>query len=487
MTKNGIPIPCYHCEDGCWHCEGTGQQWLYPRGAIAREYTGLLDGKLSYSALRSMRTSRVERRAKNAEKRKYERRRKQFDKWADPKGPKPIKKERSTVVSLGSHQPSLYSPDDDPLIVDIHHGDRKTKVLYEEREFRGEFSFRDTILEQLDRYLVYVARMKNTDPQAYHLYKQIGAILVPYASNADLSADLWGDVGATDRDPHLTVSPWFLKILPSFGCIAYGVSPEVEKLEGKPVKTKVRWLPKFMYFTKYEKPPVNLEWRNGGTYYTLTVYWDKPGDKQLKRGGIPQEIGMFVSNNGSIRTLKSIETKTLKYNIPQRAWRIPTEFQGWAKQHDLTTQKFMADFFHSVGNYIERSAHAMIRVEARKNGLSCCFNVDLDRVPYFFSDRDYALTPTGFRKPIFHIVRAHQRANGSSVRLHFRGQKQFSWADYQIYITVPGRDHKPIEEIDVGACDISNPEMANVKGKFFDSKEIGKQLREYLRTNAQKG
>ena len=55
------------------------------------------------------------------------------------------------------------------------------EVLVEESELYGEFNFRDTILGQLDRYWVYLERMRKHDPDSYGFYKQLGATLVPHA------------------------------------------------------------------------------------------------------------------------------------------------------------------------------------------------------------------------------------------------------------------------------------------------------------------
>ena len=38
-------------------------------------------------------------------------------------------------------------------------------------------------------------------------------------------------------------------------------------------------------------------------------------------------------------------------------------------------------------------------------------------------------------------------------RKHHRGEREFNWAGYQISITVPGRDHVPLQEFNVGGVD----------------------------------
>jgi hypothetical protein len=129
--------------------------------------------------------------------------------------------------------PQIEVEDDDPdydslggrLIVDKHHEDGEL-VLYEPDEFHGQFSFRDTILEQLDRYWVYSRRMRKNDPEAYQMYRQIGAVVSPYGT----LGVTWFDgklkkekTRAKDLDTALP--SWFLNNRPGFGCVAFGTSP----------------------------------------------------------------------------------------------------------------------------------------------------------------------------------------------------------------------------------------------------------------------
>ena len=82
----------------------------------------------------------------------------------------------------------------------------------------------------------------------------------------------------------------------------------------------------------------------------------------------------------------------------------------------------------------------MIRVAVKKNKVTAVMNVNVERTPYFFRDRD-PIVVDGVTKRIFHVVRPHERADGSVVRMHFRGAKQFVWNGYDVSITVPGKDH----------------------------------------------
>jgi hypothetical protein len=490
--KNGMSIMCCHCGgDGCWHCEDSGEQWLYSGGSIARCYTGFLDGRLSRydcAALYKSMTRKL-RRAQSSEKRKYERRRKRFDRLVEPQGPKPQKKQRALSSFPTPVEQPITVSDDEPLIVDIHHDDKQTKVLYELDEIYGEFNFRDTILDQLDTYFIYLDRMRKHDADAWNLYRQIGALLMPYWASPDISQDLFSERMEKDTVDETIMSDWFMKILPAFGCIAYGANEYTEGIEKKKrTKTHDMWIPKFLYFTKYKNAPPEVQPMSGGTVYVITIWYDKPGDTKMKKGGIPQQIGMFVHHSGRMTVLKTLKTRFVrsrvnskKSGIPQRNWKIQREFLKWARSRKQSVESLLGGIFRTAAEKIERSAHTTIRVSASKGGRFALFNVDHEIMPYFFQDRDFILTPSGFRKPIFHSVRAHMRRNGSAVRLHFRGQRDFKWAGHKILITVPGIHHKPVEEISIG-CD--DAKWRNEKEDMIGAEKVGQMIRERIEKGA---
>jgi hypothetical protein len=107
------------------------------------------------------------------------------------------------------------------------------------------------------------------------------------------------------------------------------------------------------------------------------------------------------------------------------------------------------------------------------SGLVASFGVNAKRLPYFFRDRDYELTDTMARKRIFHIVKAHQRSDGSSVKLHFRGERRFTWAGYDVEIVIPGKHRLDLFRFDVGMDDADR--FKSNKG-LIGSKIIGKWL-----------
>jgi hypothetical protein len=423
-----------------------------------------------------------------------EKRRMKFDKFVEPKGPTPKpqaprehpnKPKVPPVEEIVMPAPAVK--DAEVFFRDIHHEDRTQEVLYRETELYGEFNFRDTILQQLERYFVYINRMRKYDAGAYGFYKQVGATLLPYAAT---NAHHRGNI----KDPYTKrerlaedLPAWFNAKRPAFGCFAYGIDPETEKYEltaKDPLKKhRTVWVPKFMYYTKYKQPPPTVQPMSGGDIYSMTVWWDRPHDpKNARNYGTPQEFAVFISHDGKdVRALRMLKTKYItihkkrkngSFTIPDRGWHYPSvleEEEGWAPEEQLV------ELFVSSVRKQEWASYSMIRVAATKNDVTAAFGVNIHRMAYFFQDRDITLSETGSRKRVFHIVKAHVRKDGANVPLHFRGEKDFTWAGHQIHITVPGKDHLMIEEFDVGCID----EYWIDKGKdkeFTKMPEIGKRF-----------
>jgi hypothetical protein len=241
------------------------------------------------------------------------------------------------------------------------------------------------------------------------------------------------------------------------------------------------WIPRFMYFEKYKCPPSTLQ-PMSGDIYCMTVWWDKTDSKF--RYGRPSQFGICVQMDGAIKVLKMRSTKMVtahsrkygNFDIPQHGWRVPDEYEEWAKRHETTAQVMLGSMFRNLAYSVETAAWSMIRVSVENGGNHAVFSIDARRLPYFFSDRDFSLAESGLRKPIFHLVRPTVLKDGTVRRMHFRGQRNFTWVGYNVRITVPGRDHAMIEELPVGATagEWINPKE---RRKFLDGAQLGKRLR----------
>jgi len=448
--------------------------------------------------------NRHERRSVDRELRKLERARIKRDKLVTPKNLELLeltkqhseRKERPTPEPAPKPQPDCKSNEyliADELIV----GDGQGDVLFKEQEFRGEFHFRDSILDQLDRYWVYLERMKKHDADAYDFYKQIGATLVPYSTTQinqrlyDYEHEKMSSKELKEYKAEIELPSWFKQHRPAFGCIAVGTDPLTEQHEMNSPDGGAWWSPKFMYFIKYRQPPPELQRKYGGDIYKMTVWWDRPEDKKHMKWGRPSEFGIFISRDGEhMQVLRMLETKLIPvrsktghynngehrrghlFDIPQRAWRIPDDYEKWARQYGLTAQLHLSHMFCQLVQKYERSNYSMARVTVHKDDLIAVFGIDPRRTAYFFRDRD-VVVHNGARERVLHFVRPHQRHDGSVVKAHFRGAREFEWAGYHVLVTIPGLDHHFLPDIDIG---VSDSYWFKKGQKYVGEKEIGRAL-----------
>ncbi len=203
----------------------------------------------------------------------------------------------------------------------------------------------------------------------------------------------------------------------------------------------------------------------GGDIYTMTIWWDRPHDPKFKRKyGTPQQFGIFVSEDGQqIIALRELETKIVSVrskkkrrgwvDIPQRGWQFPTEFERWARDNGEDAQTFLSRLFLSSVQRHANAQRGVVRIAVSKDDMTAVFSINHNKMGYFFQDRDIHVGETGQRKKIFHMVKAYTRKDGVQVPLHFRGEREFTWAEYNVKITVPGYDHTNFDELDVGFID----------------------------------
>ena len=411
----------------------------------------------------------------------WERERMKRDKFVTPKGELPVKTPRAPRAAPIGAPGSVPAAPPEPLpqVEEANQVMIDDGVGFPENEIWGEFAFRDTILDQLERYWVYLARMKKHDLDAYEFYKQIGATVVPPVHWFLHKGVRWEeDEKPRKPKPPKPLSPWWKQHRPGFGCVTYGIYSKVEeaemaaRFEGKD-KNKRMWVPKFLYFVKYRHPPANIQPTTGGDVYKMTVWWDKPQDEKMakKHSGVPEDYAVYVSADGSdVHVLPMHQTEFLPirrkkashgykrgnvFTVPHRCWTIPRHYVNWAKHHGLDANTFLTSLFLDAAHSVEMAEYSMVRVSVHNGSLTAAFGVDVKKLPYFFQDRDIVLTHTGSRKRALHLVRPHERKDGAAVRMHFRGEKDFTWAGYAVNITIPARDHFMLTEFDVGVDNMS--------------------------------
>jgi hypothetical protein len=429
-------------------------------------------------------------------RRVYERRRRKHDKFVTPKGelpkrqprPKPeAELEPEIKAELEAVLPSTSAPTEvlNSLSFIAHRDmnvfiagqlvDSDEDVLFEEAEFYGEYTFRDTILDQLDKYFYYIERMRKFDRETFDLYSQIGAYILPHAATSTLDRRLDRPL-QWNRDPvecrqefnmamKNGIPPWFVQEKPSFGCFAYGTDTateryekdQTEKAQKEHKKAKV-YVPRFMHFRKYESlpsfvQPIGVE----GAIYIVTVYWDSAQYRENTKG-VVYDFPLYISNDGKrIHALKTFDERTLRFKrgrgkrrhlypedraVQVRQWGYPEHLKEWAADYHQSPNDLVTELFVSTINHWERVNASVCKVLVSKGSLTASFSINPRRLAYFFRDRDIELTDRGARKRVFHIVKPHS-VNGRYVPMHFRGEKKFTWAGYNVEILVPGINIDP--------------------------------------------
>lgn len=383
----------------------------------------------------------------------YEKNRMKYDKFLSipvgaPNGQPATAKTKDAAPNPSpkpDNEPELIGPTMPTIVQDTKEG---SKVEFKLQEFRGEFTFRDTILDQLELYFYYIRRMKKRDKDAYSLYKRVGANVLPYASYAHDRAELqyMGKIsGETDTNNNGSqkVPLHFMEILPTFGCFAYGTDPIVESMErAKPVKGKVKWIPKFLWFEKIEKTPVEIQRFFGKAVYRITVFWDRPFDKAVKKdlgkGGIPQQYVVGIDSERTIHALRIHQPTRVHIrgkvrqnghkdgDFSRYSWRYPSYFS--LGKHE-TSKAVLENVFRDVAGWYDSRSVSEVLVSVKNKTLTAVFGINAERAPYFFADRDLIVDELGRKVKVFHAVKAHTRVRSDGtmkvVPRHYRGIRRF--------------------------------------------------------------
>jgi len=380
---------------------------------------------------------------------------------------------------------------------------KKAKQRRARRPAHEIMRLKRTILDQLDDNTKIMARMKAYFPDEYGLYSQVGAVVIPHDEAFLYTTDL----------TNLPVSPWFLATRPAFGAIVCGNPHDMHAGKGHTL------YPRLMHFLKMKSPREIKKrlFKRGrdpiqpisptSDLYIFTQYYDEKDwakftprktrdDRDLCRfysKAFAIEVPLEITADGHVRPLKILRERVLRFGKDRQADGIMTrrwdytfskEFiRAWGGQIALMSQQdFILMEIGLVLHDYEEASSSIIQVRAAKNGVCTLINVDVEETPDFFDDREDVIID-GIKKRIFHIVRPHERMIGhnrrTNVHLHFRGLREFEWNGYKIEISVPGRDHFDMKEVDIAARDVSDagpkstrmPELAswlvaNQKARF---------------------
>jgi hypothetical protein len=321
-------------------------------------------------------------------------------------------------------------------------------------------SLKADVLNRLGNYQVYVDRLRKHDRAGYNQFKRVGMYVIP------------GDQGLLAHRYEL--EPALLAELPGFGAVAMSLDDDSDPL----------WIPaRFVYFVKLDRPGRDIQVARDGVVYRCHVYWDDATDKVLNRQGYQCGVGLDfavqVLPSGEIRVLRMLcdNHQVIKHRksrdpsvIQQRRWKIPP----FEARDGLTPEQRVHELFCLMMNFwVQAARSSMIRVTATKGRVVMPFVVDVLQTPRFFDDREPVVID-GKTRRIFHIVRTHIRhtkRGALPIRTHFAGLRRFRWNGYDIDITVPGRDHKDLASMTIGALE-DVPPNEEAAGKFIELEEM---------------
>lgn len=357
---------------------------------------------------------------------------------------------KTQIIAI--HQYSTNKPQDLSEPIKIN---RATKT-------KAKAEFKRDILDSLDNYFVYIKRMKKRDPEAYALYKKVGAQLV--------IDDEDGGVAQTMADWDSLPSRW-KTVKPGFGCFLWPDRHDED------AETKENWMPpRFAYFMKLKKPPRGVAMaQRGWDVYQVSYHFEMTD----KKTGTVDEHYFAIDSDNNVYPLKVKFTQpfTIKSSRPDaNGSRVATcHRQTWGFNPSvgdriadrarrgfktMTEEEYAKTLFYTVAQFYELAQSQMVEVRATKSNICARFNIRGDVSAYLFNDRELI---GNSKKKIFHSVRPHLRdSNGrhQKIKMHFRGERSFTWNGYAIEITVPLRETVNLPDFDVAAQIYADDEVA---------------------------
>ena len=345
---------------------------------------------------------------------------------------------------------------------------RKNSKTDASRFETGGLVYFGDLLDNLGDYIEAVKTLKHHSPDAYNYYRQVG-----------------GGIGSSDKGTYLDELPtrWkdrssrpgmVMTHLPSnMGQNDVGVlqmsKPEDEEDE--------KVYPVFIYLMKHRYVQ-GVQFTNTDTYECTILY--RNGNKSEVLAAIPFYVAVDEDNNISVLLCQvpvELTKGKARGQVVGTRWVVPQVLKDLSKDHNSTPKAVARDIFLCAANFGEQVGMGLL-VRAKKDGYCAAFAIDLLRTPYFFKGRDKTVTSWGRTKPIFHIVRTHQRKTGSIVKTHFRGLRRFMWLGYDVIVSMPGLHHSLPTHLNITAHEGDDPMLG--LDERLTSKEVGERVAAHL-------
>lgn len=318
-------------------------------------------------------------------------------------------------------------------------------------EFDSDFNFKKDILDSLGDYFPLMKAWKAHDPVSYDLYSKIGINFTPL-NTAWFTLD--------------QLNPWWRAgNRPSFGGIMLSLSSKTKR-------DSDNLYPRFAYFIKIDR---RWDVQPADDMYACNMFYTDEKTKMLC-------VRFYVSiSDGNIRLLKQLKTR-YQNGIPCRGWDYPYWFSLIAsdpKHHHFGKGvDEIANFYFSFIANASVEARGSVQVLAEKRNIHAVFSVNPKSTKDFFNDREAVVNSNGKTKRIFHSVKPHERSNGAIVKMHFRGLRDFVWNGYNIHISVPGKHHPNLNDLEAAQFSISTK---NKKGNHLSQSKMGNELLQIMK------
>ena len=180
----------------------------------------------------------------------------------------------------------------------------------------------------------------------------------------------------------------------------------------------------------------------------------------------PSELRPVVHQIHHRRVMSAYRGNRSTYT--SRSWHRPTMMHGDDMRPDDEMENYLLNVFRQLMLWwVSRDQRWSVGV--RKGGNRITFSIDPEHTAAYFADRNKTIAVDGRSKKIIHFVKEHTRSNGSVVRAHIRGEREFVWRDAKCAVTAPnlyGRittvpTFAPVDPRDVGTVDVlTSEEMA---------------------------
>jgi hypothetical protein len=331
-----------------------------------------------------------------------------------------------------------------------------------DKEHFGTHYYLSDLLDVMPRAFLGLNMLQKTDPEVHKLFSKTGCAIV----SKDMRM-------ATTKSGYID-----FKNAPSFGCAHLVGEVHDDDYEGA--------CPIICYFNKIKRP-FNVQPSNDTIYEFGVVY-----DTEHLAGFPPamlDKVYMSVDEEGALKALKTCRPTWLRVgnsSFSRMTWKYPELLERYAEQWGNTDIEGVASWWFNIISHLAMSTESGLTVRVKKKKSVISFAIDMERTPYFFSDREKVVTSKGQTKKIFHVVRGHMRkmSDGTEkhIKSHFRGLRKFVWNGYDVSISLTGKHHNSMFSYtgDIELAASAEDQEARIKsGRYVDSETLGKRMYEY--------